>query len=224
MTLSTIGRVSKVQAVKRLLATIGVAPLADTGVDATDLTGTLSLTAERAQTALDNVSRDLQSTPWGFNTERKVEFTTESDGSIELDGATYAGVYVSSFDIDGATSLDPIIKTNGGIQKIWDRKSKSFTAFGASTTIKATITYYLQWEDLPEAVKAYVAARAAREYQLQMVGNPQMDQMLVTQMLLAQQNLTEFEASQFDYTIFDNYDVFRSIERAYGTAVLVDRS
>ena len=67
-------------------------------------------------------------------------------------------------------------------------------------------------------------ARAAREYQLQMVGNPQMDQMLVTQMLLAQQNLTEFEAAQFDYTIFDNYDVFRSIERAYGASVLVDRS
>ena len=63
MTLSTIKRVSKVQAVNRLLSTIGVAPLADTGVDATDLGGTLSLTSDLAQTALDNVSRDLQSTP-----------------------------------------------------------------------------------------------------------------------------------------------------------------
>ena len=224
MTLSTIKRVSKVQAVNRLLSTIGVAPLADTGVDATDLGGTLSLTSDLAQTALDNVSRDLQSTTWGFNTEKKVEFTADGDGEIQLDGATYAGVYVSSFDFEEPTSLDPVIKTDGGIQKIWDRKSKSFTAFTAGSVYKATVTYYLQWEDLPEAVKAYVMARAAREYQLQMVGNPEMDQMLVTQMLIAQQNLTEFEAAQFDYTIFDNYDIFKIIERAYGAIALVDRS
>lgn len=217
MTETTIGRVSKVDAVNRVLATIGVAPVAS-------LAGTLSLTVELAQTAIDNVSRDLQSTPWGFNTEKDVEFTSAGDGSITLGGSLYDGVYISSFDIEEPTSLDPIIKTTGGVQKIWDRESKSFTAFGASTTVKATVTYYLQWEDLPEAVKAYVMARAAREYQLQMVGNPQMDQMLVTQMLLAQQNLTEFEAAQFDYTIFDNYDVFRSIERSYGSIALVDRS
>ena len=214
---TTIGRVSKVDAVNRVLATIGVAPVAS-------LADPLSLTVELAQTAIDNVSRDLQSTPWGFNTEMDVEVTSAGDGSITLGGSLYDGVYISSFDIDEPTSLDPIIKTTGGVQKIWDRESKSFTAFGASATVKATVTYYLQWEDLPEAVKAYVMARAAREYQLQMVGNPQMDQMLVTQMLLAQQNLTEFEAAQFDYTIFDNYDVFRSIERAYGASVLVDRS
>lgn len=217
MTETTIGRVTKVQAVSRLLSTIGVAPVSS-------LAGSLSLTVELAQTALDNVSRDLQSTPWGFNSERKVEFTAGEDGEIRLSGATYTGLYVSSFDFDEPTSYDPIIKTTGGVQQIWDRKSKSFTAFTAGSVYKASVTYYLQWEDLPEAVKAYVAARAAREYQLQMVGNPQMDQMLVTQMLLAQQNLTEFEASQFDYTIFDNYDVFRSIERAYGALALVDRS
>ena len=57
-----------------------------------------------------------------------------------------------------------------------------------------------------------------------MVGNPQMDQMLISQMLIAQQNLTEFEAAQFDYTIFDNYDVFRSLERGPGAVALVDRS
>ena len=57
-----------------------------------------------------------------------------------------------------------------------------------------------------------------------MVGNPEMDQMLVTQMLIAQQNLTEFEAAQFDYTIFDNYDIFKIIERDYGAIALVDRS
>ena len=224
MTLSPIGRVSKVQAVNRLLATIGVAPLTDTGVDATDLANALPLTVDLAQTALDNVSRDLQSTTWGFNTERNVEFTADGDGELQLDGATYAGVYVSSFDFDEPTSLDPIIKTDGGVQKIWDRKSKSFTAFSSGSIYKATVSYYLQWEDLPEAVKAYVMARASREYQLQMVGNPEMDQMLVTQMLLAQQNLTEFEAAQFDYTIFDNYDIFKIIERTYGSLALVDRS
>tara|TARA_R110002012_G_scaffold111499_3_gene256511 strand:+ start:1891 stop:2541 length:651 start_codon:yes stop_codon:yes gene_type:complete len=213
---TTIGRVSKMSAINRLLSTIGVAPVSSLA--------TLSLTTELAQTAIDNVSRDLQSTPWGFNTERDVEFTAESDGSLKLDGATYAGLYISSFDIEEPTSLDPIIKTTGGIQKIWDRKSKSFTPFGASATVKATVTYYLQWEDLPEAVKAYIAARAAREFQLQMVGNPQMDKMLISQMLIAQQNLTEFEAAQFDYTIFDNYDVFRSLERGPGAVVLIDRS
>ena len=75
-------------AINRLLSTIGVAPVSS-------LT-TLSLTTELAQTAIDNVSRDLQSTPWGFNTERDVEFTAESDGSLKLDGATYAGLYISS--------------------------------------------------------------------------------------------------------------------------------
>jgi len=217
---TTIGRVSKVAAVSRVLATIGVAPISS-------LADTLSLTVELAQTAIDNVSRDIQGTTWGFNTERDVPFTSDGSGRIVLTGSTYAGAYVSSFDLEEPTSIDPVIKANpddSNNATIWDRESKSFTAFAASTVYKATVTYYLQWRDLPEAVKAYVMARAAREYQLQMVGNPQMDQMLVTQMLIAQQNLTEFEAAQFDYTIFDNYDVFRSLERGPGAVVLLDRS
>ena len=217
---TSIGRVSKVDAVSRILSTIGVAPI-------TTLASDLSLTVELAQTALDNVSRDLQSTTWGFNTERDVEFTADSSGRIVLTSSAYAGAYISSFDFEEPTSFDPVIKSNpddSNNASVYDRESKSFTAFGANATHKATVTYYLQWRDLPEAVKAYVMARAAREYQLQMVGNPQMDQMLVTQMLIAQQNLTEFEAAQFDYTIFDNYDVFRSIERSYGSIALVDRS
>jgi IS1 family transposase len=212
---TTITRVTKVDAVNRVLATIGVAPVAS-------LDGTLSLTVELAQTAIDNVSRDLQSTTWGFNTEKDVEFTANESGAIRLTAST--AVYISSFDFEEPTSFDPIIKYDGANASVYDRKTKSFLAFTPNATYKATVTYYLQWLDLPEAVKAYVMARAAREYQLQMVGNPQMDQMLVTQMLIAQQNLTEFEAAQFDYTIFDNYDVFRSIERSYGSIALVDRS
>ena len=216
---TTLTRTTKVEAVNRLLSVIGVAPISQAALD-----GTLSLTSELAQTAIDNVSRDLQGTSWGFNTERDVEFTANGSGSIVLTSSAYSGLSISSFDFEEPSSFDPVIKMDGVNAKIWDRETKSFTAFAASATYKATVTYYLQWLDLPEAVKAYVMARAAREYQLQMVGNPQMDQMLVTQMMIAQQNLTEFEAAQFDYTIFDNYDVFRSLERGPGAVVLLDRS
>jgi|TARA_R100000152_G_C6745265_1_gene168909 hypothetical protein len=211
MAKTSLARTEKVDAVNRVLATIGVGPLST-------LTGNLSLTATLAQAAVDNVSKDLQSTPWGFNTERNVEFTSTSDGEIDLDGSGYAGVAIASIDFDGGnhTDFDVIIRTDAADSdkpKLYDRKEHKFNGFGNAQVYKATVTYLLEFDDLPEAVKAFVMARAAREFQMQMVGNAQVDAMLFTQVVSAQQNLHEFEANQFDYTIFDNYDVFRTVNR-----------
>ena len=114
----------------------------------------------------------------------------------------------SAIDLEAedAGDLDVIVKGT----KLYDRKTHSYTAFTGSL-YKATVSYYLQWEDLPEVVKSYVTAMAAKDFQAQMVGNPQMDAILTQKFFHARAAFYAFESEQLDYTMWDNYDVWKIV-------------
>jgi len=194
-----ITRFTELEAVNRILSTVG-------GERITALTS-LSFTATAAYTALRDGMRDLMSHSWGFNTERDVVLTPVGN-AISLTGAAYTGVYISTIDLEpeDAGSLDVTIKGDN----LYDRKTHSTTAFTAAS-YKASVSYYLQWEDLPEAVKSYVTALAAKDFQMQMVGNGQIDAILTQKFAYAQSEFYSFESQQYDYSMFDNYDVWKIV-------------
>ena len=48
-------------------------------------------------------------------------------------------------------------------------------------------------------------------YQMQMVGNPQMDAILTQKFLFTRGEFYSFESSQFEYTMWDNYDTWNIV-------------
>jgi len=195
-----ISRFTELEAVNRILSTVG-------GEKISAMTS-LSFTADAAYTALRNAMRDLMSVSWGFNTEYDVVLTPNGSNEIDLSTSGYTGTYISMIDLEpeDAGQLDVVIKGT----KLYDRKEHSYTVFTAET-YKATVSYYLQWDDIPEAVKSFVTAMAAKDYQSQMVGNAQMDAILTQKFFHARSEFYSFESQQFDYSMWDNYDVWKIV-------------
>jgi|TARA_R100000149_G_C5865983_1_gene130764 hypothetical protein len=193
-------RFTEVEAVNRILSTVG-------GEKISAMTN-LSFTADAAYTALRDAMRDLMSAPYGFNTESDVVLTPNGSNEIDLSTSGYTGTYISKIDFESedAGNFDVVIKGT----KLYDRNTLSYTAF-TGESYKATVSYYLQFEDLPEAVKSFVTAMAAKDFQAQMVGNPQMDAILTQKFLATRAEFYAFESQQFDYTMFDNFDTFKII-------------
>lgn len=204
---SPITRFTEVDAVNRILSTVG-------GEKVSALTS-LSFTADAAYSALRDAMRDLMSHIWGFNTEVDVVLTPNVSNEIDLSTSGYTGTYISNVDLEpeNAGDLDVIIKGT----KLYDRKEHSYTVFTAGT-YKASVSYYLQWEDLPEVVKSYITAMSAKDFQAQMVGNPQMDQILTQKFFHTRAAFYSFESAQFEYTMWDNYDTWKIVSagRAIG--------
>jgi len=196
---SPIARFTETEAVNRIISTVGGEKVASLSV--------LSFTASSAYDSLRDGMRDLMSHSWGFNTEWDVELTPVAN-EISLDVLGYTGTYISSIDLEpeDSGSLDVVIKGD----KLYDRKTHSYDVFTAAT-YKATVSYYLQWEDLPEAVKSYVTALAAKDFQAQMIGNPQMDAILTQKFAHTRSQFYAFESQQFDYSLWDNYDTWKIV-------------
>ena len=195
-------RFTDVEALNRILSTVGGEKVAST-------TG-LSLIADNAYTDLKNSMRDLMSHPWGFNTEYEVELTADGSGKID------APADASMVDLapQHAGSLDIIIRDDGGTRRLYDRKEHTFAAFTAGETKKFTISYYLDFADMPEAAKIYVIAMAAVNFQATQVGNAQIDQILRAQLIAARAGFEAYEAQQETWTIFGNYDFYKVVRQA----------
>lgn len=136
----------------------------------------------------------------------------------------YDSKYIAAIDLapQNAGSLDVVLRTNqfhssgtptsSDAPMLFDRKSNSFNAF--SGKYKATITYYLQYEDCPEIVKIVATAMAAVNFQASQVGNAQVDAILRQQLGAAKAAFMSYEAAQESWSIFDNYDVFKIVSPA----------
>lgn len=205
---------TEIDSLNNILASVG----AETAVESETIPGqpvsNLSFTAAQAYQTLRDAMRTLMSHAWGFNTEYEVELTSNSDGRIALDASGYAGEFISKVDLApvDAGTLDITIRSdpaNAGLRSLYDQKKHSFTEFGDTVTKKFTISYYLQFEDCPEVVKALVTAAASKEYQMQMVGNLYVDSILSQKLADANKAFIEYETDQDELSIFNNYDVWK---------------
>ena len=199
---TAITTLNETEAVNRILSTVGAEKVAD-------LTS-LSLIADGAYTQLRDSLRDLQSHPWGFNTEYDVVLTPTDD---EISFAASAYVAAVDFAPANAGTLDVVLRDDAGTQKLYDRKTHTFDAF-TGTSYKAIVTYYLQFEDCPEIVKIFATAMAAVNFQASQVGNAQVDAILRQRASSAKAAFMSYEAAQELWSIFDTYDVYKIVSGA----------
>lgn len=145
---------TKLDAVNMMLASIGQAPV-----------NTLAVAGIRdvsiAALALDNATREVLSLGWNFNTDSNYPLTPNGSGNIL--------VPAGALEIDPTDpSVDAVIRSNDGTLMLWDKKNHTWTF---TETIKCDIIWGAEFEHLPQAARSYIATRAARIFQSQVLGS-----------------------------------------------------
>ena len=119
---------TELQAVNVLLTTIGEQPVNTlTGNQVTDVT--------IAQDVLNEVNREVQAQGWHFNTEQQVPLVRDASNHVNIPADT-ARIDVREYDV---------VVRSGKLFNLTDR------TYEFSSTIKADIVYYQDFDDLPEA-------------------------------------------------------------------------
>lgn len=191
---------TKLQAVNTMLSTIGSSPV-------NSLVGSNSADVALAVQILDETSLAVQSEGWHWNTERDVAMT--ADPITNEITVPSSAVMV---DVDPPNDKGMNIITRGS--KLYDLKKRS-TFFDPGTVLKATVIYALDWDDLPQAARYYISIKASRVFQDRMVGSEKHHSFTLRDEIMALSKLKEYEGETADRSIFDNYDVYRVIDRDY---------
>jgi hypothetical protein len=184
MTLTT-----NLEAINTMLGYIGEAP-----VNSVSNTSELPVSAANAVTILDETSREVQSEGWHFNTVKDYVLTPSND-AITLPSNTL------QVDHEGTEDVDLVQR---GLS-LYDRKNQTTTF---TDDIKVTIVVALDWDQLPEQARRYIALRAARSLQSRLVGSRELEALIIRDEYTAKANLERSDNTNADRTIFDNYDAY----------------
>jgi hypothetical protein len=188
---------TKLEAVNIIISVIGEAPVNTiTGVS-------LPVTAIQAISTLDETSKAVQSEGWHCNTEHEYELTPDSVTSkITLPQNTL------KFDLDPLlyTDSDPVQR---GL-KLYDRKNHTEIW---TKSVKGTITFELEFEDLPEQIRHYVTVKAARIFANRFIGNREIEGFTLREEVEAKARAIDSDSENADRTIFDHYSVLRVLDR-----------
>ncbi len=177
---------TQLEAVNSMLGHIGESP-----VNSISDTSAVPVSVSVAIAALNEVSKDVQSEGWHFNTETDVKYSPVG-GSITVPAD------IIQFDpID--TSLD--IVQRGAT--LFDRKNNT-TTFTSDLTVNQM--RLLDWDSLPEVARRYITLKASRVFQGRIIGSRELEALIARDEYVARANLLEADGSTSDRTIFDNYD------------------
>ena len=191
---------TELEAVNTMLVTIGEQPVSSLD----NLAGLQD--ASIARQILSNISRAVQSKGWVFNLDLQVTYTPDSNGQIILGSNV---IRIDSTSKVRGTTKDVVER--GG--RLYDRE-KNTSIFTGDVKVDRVIV--LVFDDLPEAARRYIATRSARVFHDRVVGSGELHRFFQEDEGQAWSELLEYESEVGDYTIFDDYDVFRIIERDTG--------
>jgi len=177
---------TQLEAVNSMLGHIGESP-----VNSISDNAARPVSVSTAIAALNEVSKEVQSEGWHFNTETDVKYSPVG-GSITVPAD------IIQFDpID--TSLD--IVQRGAT--LFDRKNNT-TTFTSDLTVNQM--RLLDWDSLPEVARRYIILKASRVFQGRIIGSRELEALIARDEYVARANLLEADGSTSDRTIFDNYD------------------
>jgi hypothetical protein len=190
------------QAVNMMLTTIGEVPISNLD----DLAGLQD--ASIARDILTNTSRAVQSKGWTFNLEFNVSRTPKNNGKIDL--ATNILRVDSVSKVRSSTS--DIVERD---RHLYDRERNTFQ-FTLGEAVKIDQVIFLAFSALPEAARRYIAVKSARIFHDRVVGSGELHRFFQEDEGQAWSDLLQYESDTGDYTIFDDYDVYRVLNRRSG--------
>ena len=189
MAFPTTNATEELPAVNQILASVGQAPV--TTLDQTNPDVAI------AYDTLLQVSREVQSEGWTFNTELEYEDTTDDKKEYT---PTNNMLQVDLSHSDNAYATKNVIRRNG---KLYDKYNHTHEITDtANEEIRLDIIWKFDWVDLPVPIQDYIVARAATIVSSRIVGDTQQYGILQQQEMLSRSTALEYECNQGDYTFF----------------------
>ncbi len=191
---------TELDAVNVMLTSIGESPINTLGSGLQE--------AEIAEVVLDNVSRDVQSAGWHFNTEIRYKLIRTANKTISLPANV---VKIDKTNLLRDYNIDVVERG----RQLYDRIGNKYTF---DDDIEVDMVVLLPFDEIPEVARRYITLRAARTFQQRIIGSETLSKMLAMDEQQAWITLREAEAETSDYTIFDNYDTYRALDRSIKSA------
>ena len=157
-----LARTSYLEAINRVLQMMGEAPV-------NSLAGQYGL-AQQAEEMLKDVSRKVQSDGWSFNTDYERDMTPDTNTKEISVGVNVSRVVVDPYNYP---SLDVVQRGS----RLYDRRANSYQF---DDSFKADVTYMLEWEELPEHARQYIAVKAGRHLQESILGSSDLTRINLT--------------------------------------------
>jgi len=189
---------TKLDAVNTMLGVIGELPVNSLGSGSQR-----SANVVLAENVLDETNREIQSEGFHFNTEHK--YTLRKDGvtnqitlplnTLRVD--TEVGKYTDIDIVQRGTSL-------------YDRKNHTSTF---DKDLEVSIVFLLEYDQMPEQFRNYVAIRAGRKFAGRFLASSEIQGLTIRDEIEAKARALDSDSETADLTIFDNYSVYRVLDR-----------
>jgi hypothetical protein len=179
---STISLDTELSAVNSILGSIGQSPVTSLDFTNPEISFIHNLLRE--------VNVDIQNEGWSFNTEYHVTYSPDTNGYFVIPPN------VIRFDVHDNQNIKTtnVVKRNG---RLYDKYNHT-DVFTADLDLDVVTLY--EFSDLPSVFQRYITYRAAGRAAAQLVGNPQLVQLLGTQEAQARAACMEYECDQGDHT------------------------
>lgn len=184
-------KLTRLQAVNRMLSALGEAPV-------NSITSTTDSQTALCLVVLDECLSDVLLEGWAFNSEKDVTYQLDSNSQIALPA-----------DVIDLVSKSQDVTIRDGL--VYSRTTHT-NVFSAPLTLN--VLYYQDFDAIPEAARAYVAARAARTVYERL--NDQSDKAngLLRTEGAARLRLQQQEADCVEHNILTgNWGTFRTLNR-----------
>ena len=196
--MTTTARSTEFEAVNVILSTIGESPL-------NSLSGSLPVDGTMAKNVLSEISREVQSSGWHFNTHYKSTLTRDTNNNIPV--ATNVV----------RVELDPNLESKGDYDLV-QRDGKLFN-LAKNTDVfdkdfeNVTQVLLLPFNEIPEQAKRYITIRSARVFHDRTLGANTLHKFSQEDEKQALSILRNAEMRTGDYTIFDTPEQIYTIAR-----------
>ena len=188
MAFPTTNAAQELPAINQILMACGQAPV-------TTLDETNPDVAIAYQTLLE-VSREVQSEGWTFNTEPHYEMTPDVNNEILIPNN------VLQIDLSQSNAGDKHVIRRGG--KLYDKEHH--TDQWTDGAVDCDITWLFDWVDLPRPIQDYITARASSVTSSRIVGDSTQYQILQQKEAYMRAMALEYETTQGDYSFFGHPD------------------
>jgi len=196
---------TRLSAVNAILRTVNEAPVSS-------LTPPLPIDASMAADVLDEVSLEVMSRAWSFNTESDIELVLNGSSKYVIP----ANVVRLTLDRPNPALWDLVFRADPGNSDALTlyNRAKGQHTFVLPSGLKATIVYLVDFEKTPETFRRYVQLRAARLFRDRLQG-PSAAAEVSREEHQALATLRESESDIERRTIFDSWGAARVLNRGY---------
>jgi hypothetical protein len=193
---------TQLSAVNSMLSTIGEAPVNSLSSGLVD--------AETAETVLNEVSRDVQSLGWNFNSEPNYTVAADTKGNVVLPRQIMRADSTAKY----RSSKNEYVQRGN---KMYDKVNHTYKI---SKSLTLDVVVLLAFNELPEVARRFITIKASRLFQERVVGSDTLSTVNRADEEQAYLALKEMEGDNGDYNIFDDYGTASVLDRTIGTKVI----